>query len=131
MKASEKPLDVRESVAVTRRNLEAVVFYGVTQLAMWLSKPEFDSNTRDMDIEEPNQEAQTPDKERRAAPRRPVGMANRLRRGMTGEMAVDFQSLLNKAKPVMQKSTAALERKSVDLTSILANFVNERILVPS
>ncbi|KAI0751168.1 nucleoporin subcomplex protein binding to Pom34-domain-containing protein [Daedaleopsis nitida] len=40
--STEKALDVRDTVAVTRKNLEAALLYAVTQLAMWLSKPEFE-----------------------------------------------------------------------------------------
>ena len=58
-------------------------------------------------------------------------MAERLRRGMKGEMAADLQSLLNKAKPVIAKSATVLGTKDVDLTQALLYFVQERISVPA
>ena len=60
--------------------------------------------------------------------RQPLTLAERLRRGMSGEMASDVQALLVKARPVMSKSEGILEKKSIDLTSVLARFVQERIL---
>lgn len=127
---TEMPPDVRESVTVTRRNLEAVLFYSVTQLAMWLSKPEFDGTSHEVDPEDSIGEIQVSEKERRVA-RRSVTLAERLRRGMTGEMAMDLQSLLNKAKPVIAKSDALLGKKTVDVTSVLSNFLSERVLLSS
>ncbi|KAI0787074.1 hypothetical protein BC629DRAFT_1735238 [Irpex lacteus] len=130
-KNAEQPPDVRESVAATRRNLEAVVFYAATQLAMWLMRTESEIPSHEMDAEESAAELQLSEKERRAARRRSVTMGERLRRGMTGEMAMDLQSLLTKATPVIGKSDALLEKKGVDVTAILSNFLGERILVSS
>ncbi len=127
-----KPLDVGESVSIVRRNLEAVVFYAVTQLAMWLAKPELDAGIHDMETEERLLgETQISEKERRAGRRRSMTMAERLRRGMTGEMAADLQALLTRAKPVMAKSAATVGGNQVDLTAVLSRFVQERILVPN
>jgi nuclear pore complex protein Nup188 len=126
-------LDVLEGVQTARRNLEAILVYGVTQLVMWLSKPEFDVPSADVDIEEPQSiEIQRNEvyKERRA-PRPSMTMAERLRRGMTGEMASDLQSLLNKAKPVIAKSDVLLGKAGVDLTQVLLNFLHERIVTPA
>ena len=130
---SEKALDVRDTVAVTRRNLEAALLYAVTQLAMWLSKPEFDAPSGEADGDDMLVEGQPADsvslKERRAL-KASMTMAERLRRGMKGEMAADLQALLNKAKPIIAKSAAVLGEKDVDLTQVLSFFVQERISVP-
>jgi len=126
-------LDVLEGVLTARRNLEAILVYGVTQLVMWLSKPEFDVPSAEADAEEPQaMEIQRTEvsKERRAA-RPSMTMAERLRRGMTGEMASDLQSLLNKAKPIIAKSDTVLGKAGVDLTQVLLNFLHERIITPS
>ena len=124
----EKPLDVRQGVLTARRNLEAILIYAITQLAMWLSKPEFDSGAGDMDTEE-----QTPENQRDSprATRPSLTLADRLRRGMTGEMAADLQSLLSKAKPIFIKSESVLETKVIDLTQVLSIFLHERIIVPA
>ncbi|KAJ7606908.1 hypothetical protein FB45DRAFT_949451 [Roridomyces roridus] len=90
-------LDVRQGVATARRNLEALLIYASTQLAMWLSKPDLT--------------------EERRAPRQSLSLADRLRRGVTGEMAADLQSLLTKSKPIIAKSDA-----------VLTNFLQERIV---
>ncbi|KAJ7194771.1 nucleoporin subcomplex protein binding to Pom34-domain-containing protein [Mycena pura] len=125
------PLDVREGVSTARRNLEALLIYAVTQLAMSLSKPDVENinnSGNDMDMDEHVQ----PDagREERRAPRASLSLADRLRRGVTGEMAADLQALLNKAKPVIAKSDAVLESPGVDLTGVLSNFLQERIISP-
>lgn len=135
--STEKALDVRDTVAATRRNLEAALLYAVTQLATWLSKPEFDApvdeaEADDMLVEGPGGDAAVSSlKERRAARKASMSLAERLRRGMTGEMAADLQGLLGKAKPVIAKSAVVLGEKDVDLTQVLAYFVQERISVPA
>jgi nuclear pore complex protein Nup188 len=121
------PLDVRQGVLTARRNLEALLIYAVTQLAMWLSKPDFDVNSNtDMDMED------QPDagREERRAPRASVSLADRLRRGVTGEVAADLQSLLTKSKPVIAKSDAVLGSPGIDLTQVLSNFLHDRIISP-
>ncbi|KAJ7361132.1 nucleoporin subcomplex protein binding to Pom34-domain-containing protein [Mycena albidolilacea] len=121
------PLDVRQGVLTARRNLEAILIYAVTQLAMWLSKPDFDVNSNtDMDMED------QPDagREERRAPRGSVSLADRLRRGVTGEVATDLQSLLTKSKPVIAKSDAVLGSPGIDLTQVLSNFLHDRIISP-
>lgn len=128
-KGSEKALDVRDSVLATRRNLEAVLFYSATQLALWLAKPEFDVTGHEMDTEPSEVDVQVPDKERRAALRKSMTLADRMRRGMSGEMAADLQALIMRAKPVVAKSQATLDNKPVDLTQVLSLFVQERIMM--
>lgn len=128
IRSPEKPLDVQETVATLRRNFEVVAFYAVTQLAMWLSKPEFDSSSPEMDVEE---KLDGSEKDRRIGRRQSLTMAERLRRGMTGDMAVDLQSLLTRAKPLIAKTATIVGEKEVDLTAVLARFVQERIMVPA
>ena len=133
--SNDKALDVRDTVTVTRRNLEVVLLYAVTQLAMWLSKPEFDAPANDADgddimIEGGQPGDSTSSKERRTR-KASMTMAERLRRGMRGEMAADLQALLNKARPVVAKSGTVLGTKEVDLTQVLLYFVQERISVPA
>ena len=66
-------------------------------------------------------------KDRRLATSRPtMTMAERLRRGMTGEMASDLQSLLTKSKPIIIASDTII-KPSVDLTQVLLNFLHDRI----
>ena len=143
--ARDKALDVRDTVAATRRTLEAALLYAATQLAMWLSKPEFASGgapapggDAGMDgdgddamlVEGAHREAGA-HKERRGARRVSQSMAERLRWGMKGEMAADLQALLNKARPVVAKSATVLGEKDVDLTQVLLYFVQERIALPA
>ena len=126
---SEKPLDVRDSVIVTRRNLEGVLLYVTTQLALWLSKSELDSTSNEMETEDHAfSESRNLEVVDRRTKRKSMTLAERLRRGMSGEMAVDVQALLVRAKPVIAKSEAILGNKSVDLIPILSRFVQERIL---
>ncbi|KAG5653361.1 hypothetical protein H0H81_000862 [Sphagnurus paluster] len=130
------PLDVRAGVRTARRNLEGVLVYAVTQLVMWLSKPEFDAPqpaeeeeaSLSMSVDVQRADAQ---KEHRRTRTAALTLGERLRRGMTGEMAADLQSLLSKAKPVIAKSDTVLGKESVDLTQILSNFLHERVVAPA
>lgn len=133
----EKPLDVREAVSATKQTLETVLMYAVTQMVMWLSKPEFEAKSggvggADMDADEPLPEQRGLEslsgKERRGQRRATVSMADRLRRGMTGEMATDLQTLLEKAKPVIEKGQKLVGGDDVDIVDILSYFLKEHIL---
>ncbi|KAI0940233.1 hypothetical protein AcV5_001397 [Taiwanofungus camphoratus] len=129
---TEKTLDVQESVVAIRWNLEATLLYAATQLAMWLSKPGFDHNSNEMDTDDPLNEASESMRDRRTARRQSsMTLAERLRRGMTGEMAADLQSLLSKAGPIIAKSGTVLGSGDVDLTQVLSHFVQERISLPT
>ncbi|KAJ3512033.1 hypothetical protein NLJ89_g3758 [Agrocybe chaxingu] len=108
-------------------------------LAMWLSKPDFDSTPVDAEAEDVQAMAMDtsarPGAEQgkdsgaggRRAPRSSMTMAERLRRGMTGEMAGDLQTLLTKSRPIIVASDKVLGKPSVDLTQVLLNFMHERI----
>ncbi|KAK0505757.1 hypothetical protein EDD18DRAFT_1455195 [Armillaria luteobubalina] len=120
-------LDVRQGVTTARRNLEGILIYAGTQLAMWLSKPDFEVNTNDVDMDE----AETPRQEKeRRAPRSSLTLADRMRRGMTGEMAADLQSLLTKSKDVIKSTDTIIGTRSVDIIPLLSTFINERISPP-
>jgi len=121
-----KTLDVQQATLTAKHNLEAILIYATTQLAMWLSKPEFDTTTAEMDNEEQIPEGQRGDMMReRRAPRPSLSLAERLRRGMTGEMGADLQSLLTKSKPILARSG------DVDLTQVLSNFLHDRVIAPA
>lgn len=95
---------------------------------MWLSKPGFDAAPADSDMEETQgMDASRPDGGKERRPTRSMTMAERLRRGMTGEMAGDLQSLLTKSKPILVASDTIIGGPSTDLTQILLNFLHERI----
>ncbi|KDR84406.1 hypothetical protein GALMADRAFT_237258 [Galerina marginata CBS 339.88] len=123
-------LGVKEGVVIARRNLEEILLYSVTQLAMWLSKPDFDSTPVDADTDDPQaMDASRPDntKDRRQTRSTSITMAERLRRGMTGEMAGDLQSLLTKSKPIFTASDTVIGKPSVDITQVLLTFLHGRI----
>ena len=139
------PLDVGDSIKAVRRCFEAVSLYGVTQLAQWLARPDFErtaASATDMEVEEPGEVmmvgAGSVEKEK-AAMRQSMSMAERFRRGLMGEMALDFHTMLLKAKMVVPKANRALgtstapgpDAKEVDLTAVLDQFVQERISVQS
>ena len=130
------PLAVKQGVIVARRNLEGILLYSVTQLAMWLSKPDFDRTPLDPEPDDPQamDTSRTSDslvvvKERR--PRSSIMMAERMRRGITSEMAGDLQSLLTKSKAIMQSSDGVVGKPSIDITQILLNFLHDRISTSS
>ena len=58
--------------------------------------------------------------------RKSLSLADRLRRGMTGEMMVDLQTLLSRAKPVVAKSIEVSGGDCVDIVPILVRFMEER-----
>lgn len=120
-------LGVKDGVVIARRNLEEILLYATTQLAMWLSKPDFENEQMDADTEEHVMDTTRLEstKERRAAPR--SSLATRMRRGMTGEMTADLQALLGKAKPIITASDKVIGKPSVDVTQILLNFLHERL----
>lgn len=119
-------LAVKEGVIIARRNLEELLLYAATQLAMWLSKPDFESEQVDGDADEHVMDTSRLEnaKERRA-PR--SSLANRMRRGMTGEMTADLQVLLGKSKPIITASDTIIGKSSVNITQILLNFLHERL----
>jgi nuclear pore complex protein Nup188 len=141
----EKPLDVEESVVAARRTLETAALFAVTQLALWAAKPDADEPlTNDMDADEMDAAERSftasSSPERRLTlsssritsapePRKSSVSANeRLRMGMTNEIAADLLSLLNKARPVLQKlDEGAKDGKSVDLFRVLAFFLQEHV----
>ncbi|KAF9004332.1 hypothetical protein BDQ17DRAFT_1354946 [Cyathus striatus] len=104
------PLDVRQGVLTARRNLESILLYSVTQLAMWLSKPE-------------NEHTMRMQRTMLWISRAALSLAERVRRGMTGgDLLGDLQALLTKTKALIPKSNAAIGGK------VLLTFMHERIL---
>lgn len=140
-KSTSPTLDIKEGVLTTRRNLECVLLYAITQLAMWLSKPDGVTDSggdlTDSSMDEDTQRrtadlvmSSSGSASTRGGRRSVRTMADRLKSGMTGEMASDLQSLLNKAKPVIGKSNEiAGLGGSVDLTNILSLFLTEHVIM--
>ena len=61
-----------------------------------------------------------------------ISMAERLRRGMTGDMANELLAFLNKARPLLARSAEVVgKRDVVDITQVLVNFLQERIISKS
>ncbi|KAG0698694.1 nucleoporin subcomplex protein binding to Pom34-domain-containing protein [Suillus ampliporus] len=121
----ETPLDVREGSLTARKTLEALLVYAVTQLAMWLSKPDFDAAEMDSEDHVP----QTIDM-RESSKRPSRALTDRIRRGMPGEMATDLEKLLKQAKPVLQKSIDVSDKTDLkgDLTQVLLRFMSEWVM---
>lgn len=123
---------------MTRQALEAVMMYAVTQLVMWLSKQDNEQQPGEMDTDDATQaEAvghgfsadQSNTKDRRLR-RKSLTLADRLRRGMTGEMTGDLQTLVTKTKPAIASTVEILkESDNIDLPEILAAFLEERVAV--
>ncbi|KAF7302838.1 hypothetical protein MKEN_01245900 [Mycena kentingensis (nom. inval.)] len=125
------PLDVRQGVSTARRNLEALLIYAVTQLAMSVSRPDADAGADvEMDADGGHGHGSPPNHPRddRRAPR--ASLSRTQRRGATSELAADLLALINKAKPVVAKCDAVVGgAATVDLTGVLANFLQERAIV--
>ncbi|KAI0048058.1 hypothetical protein FA95DRAFT_1133922 [Auriscalpium vulgare] len=132
--ASERPLDVREAVITLRRNLEAVLFYGVTQLGIWVAKPELLDGTGpgtsgDAEMDEAP-EVSVPPRDRRGMRRESVALTERMRRGMTGEMGGELKSMIERARGTLEKSgkVAGGKQGNVDVTKVLLNFLTETVI---
>ncbi|KAH8118849.1 nucleoporin subcomplex protein binding to Pom34-domain-containing protein [Phellopilus nigrolimitatus] len=132
---------LQPSVRMIRQTLETVLVYTSTQLVMWLTKHDGEQ-TGEMELDDPQQHSEahgygykadastTKDREReRRLKRKSLTLADRLRRGMTGEMTMDLQALVDKAKPVVAKSSEVLGKpEPVDLLQVLAIFLEERLI---
>lgn len=134
------PDGVKRGILLARRNIEEILLYAVTQLAMWVSKADFDGATTlagetEMDdstdghghpsrlgVEASSREREK-EKERRQGGGRSgnsgggsgsgsggMTLAERLRRGMTSEVSADLQALLSKARAAFADS----EKTTVD-----------------
>lgn len=122
-------LNVKNAVTVARRNIEAILVYASTQLAMSLLKPEVDaSNEMDMDDLDVSMTTKSDGVLDRRGPRASVSMvaSERLRR-MTSDLGNDLRELNSKAGEQIRKSENVLKSGGVDLTPILAAFIKERI----
>lgn len=128
----EKALDVRESIGAARRTLEAGALYAVAQLAMWVARPELEPSAgappAEMDMDEYDGPAELGGGSGGGARKAAASLADRLRRGMTGEMAADLLAMLNKARPVLAKAQELMgEKDEADFARVLATFVQEHV----
>lgn len=102
--------------------------YTTTQLVIWLSRHEDEQQgVADMEQDENVETASiapTKDRDRRNK-RKSITLADRLRRGMTGEMTSDLQTLVTKSKDLIAQQSA----KMVDITVVLESFLEDRIQV--
>ncbi|KAH9062300.1 hypothetical protein EDB87DRAFT_336049 [Lactarius vividus] len=131
---SERPLDVRAAVLATRRTTEAVLFYATTQLGAWVTNPDLmldagagaDAESAD----EVGDSGSLNQSERRGPRREPTVMTERMRRGLTGEISGELKAVLEKARSLLAKSQqpAADKQSAVDITNVLLNFLNHRVI---
>lgn len=143
--SSRTLLKTQENIRVARQTLESVLMYATTQLVMWLMKHE-DEHSGDVDVDEQQQQQDTHghglghkadasasalkgrERERRMQ-RKSLTLADRLRRGMTGEMTMDLKALITRTKPAIAKSAEVLgSTELVDITQVLLNFMDERVV---
>ncbi|KAH9002466.1 hypothetical protein EDB86DRAFT_3125995 [Lactarius hatsudake] len=131
---SERPLDVRAAILATRRTTEAVLFYATTQLGAWVTNPDLmldagagaDAESAD----EVGDSVSLNQSERRGPRREPTVMTERMRRGLTGEISGELKVVLEKARSLLAKSqqTAADKQNTDDITNVLLNFLNHRVI---
>ncbi|KAL5529911.1 hypothetical protein ACEPAF_6168 [Sanghuangporus sanghuang] len=135
---------LHSEVQVYKQTLETILLYASTQLVMWLSKHNGEQSG-DMELEDVPQQSEgvgyglkadtsmTKDREReRRLRRKSLTLADRLRRGMTGEMTMDLQALVTKAKAtVASSSEEAASDEPGDLLEVLASFLEDRAAVAS
>jgi nuclear pore complex protein Nup188 len=110
-RALDRPLDVSEAARTLRRTLEAILFYGATQLGLWLVRPDgLEGVDAEMD-------------EGEGARGR---LDERRRRGMVDEMAAELRGAIEKARGVMAKGVAERD-KGPDVLEVVVRFLNERV----
>ena len=128
---------------MVRQLLENVVLYASTQLVMWLMKQDGEQSG-EMELDEQQGDGHgynhrsdlsastLKDREReRRMKRKSLTLADRLRRGMTGEMTMDLQSLVNKSKPIIAKSSKIIgDPKLIDLMHIVGSFLQDYAINP-
>ncbi|KAI0068511.1 hypothetical protein BV25DRAFT_1817355 [Artomyces pyxidatus] len=121
---SDRALDVRAAVITARRTLETVLFYAATQLGTWLARPALlDSGTAAGDAEMDAEES------RGALRRDSAALTERMRRGLTGEMASELKATLEKARGVLERCREVEgPGAGVDVTKVLIGFLNERVI---
>ena len=128
---SRAPPDFKSNIRSALVMFECIMLYMSTQFVMWLVKEEGET-AGEMDLDEHadpqghSADLLAKDRDRRAR-RKSSTLADRLRRGMTGEMAGDLQALVAKAKPVLEKGAEILGLGSVDLTHVLKNFIEDHM----
>ena len=131
---SERPLDVRAAILATRRTTEAVLFYATTQLGAWVTNPDLLDAGAGADAESTDElggeNVNMNQTERRGTRREPTVMTERMRRGLTGEISGELKVVLEKARGLLAKSqqTAADKQDPVDITNVLLNFLNHRVI---
>ena len=141
-KSPPSPSDVaststKSQIRTCRQLLESLLLYASTQLAMWVAKQDGEQ-PGEMELDDTQQQSDGgyktepgagATKGERRMRRKSLSLADRLRRGMTGEMTNDLESLVAKAKPIMAKSSETLGKpEPVDLLPVLAKFLEERVV---
>ncbi|GAW06586.1 hypothetical protein LENED_008524 [Lentinula edodes] len=125
--ASEKlkELNVQRGVNIARRNLEEILLYMITQLAMWLSKPEFEAPPADLDGEDQTMaDSQKPETRERRGPRMSLG--TRFRRGMTERAWLLYKRHIRKRREAETERKFECMRKAMDeLASIDSHLYME------
>lgn len=161
-------LDVRQAIVTTQRTLECVLFYATTQLGAWLARPELfedkhgagiaaSAENADADMETDLADSHGssvgpggsvagggPGDSKKGRRRESLTLAERLRRGMTGEMANELKGLMEKARPVLQKSRDVVggsgkekaaplgkgkgKEVELDIVKVLVDFLGDRIV---
>ncbi|KAL1721708.1 nucleoporin subcomplex protein binding to Pom34-domain-containing protein [Schizophyllum commune] len=115
--------DVHAGISVARRTLEVVLTYSVTQLALYLNKPDAELGNRDVDVDEAQPGAMDVTPATKAA--------DRLRRGLISDTVDDLESLMQKAKPLIAKSGTTLGKDLIDVSQILENFFKDHVSGPA
>ena len=139
----------------TRQTLETILVYASTQLVLWLSKHDVEQTGEMPDAEETQSASVGPGtdghgygyggradiglgvgtgtKERRMRRKsQSLTLAERLRRGMTGEMTMDLQTLIVKAKASVASSSGTLGKpEPSDILVVLESFLEDRMMTSS
>jgi nuclear pore complex protein Nup188 len=130
----EKPLDVKDSIGAARSALETAAFYAATQVALWVARPSANTDevveveSEEVPLTESALIPQSGGVENRKVSLS-LGLADRMRRGLAGEIASDLISVFNKSQSILFKTSSMAGSKGDELLmTVLAAFVKEHVV---
>ena len=131
--SSIPPFTSVDCIYSLRQTLEAVLTYSTTQLVVWLHQSgpaEQPSAAVDANMDGDDATSMDVDstlgRDQHRLRRRSSMNADRLRRGLTGELAADLHQLLVKAKPIIEKCPGQ-DPPEKNLMTILITFLESRV----
>ncbi|VDC04141.1 unnamed protein product [Peniophora sp. CBMAI 1063] len=113
-RTADRPLDVSVAKKTVRRTLESILFYGTTQLGLWLVRPDALESAGDTDMDDGEGAGRKLDE--------------RVRRGMVSDMGGELKSVLEKAREVLARDPGGIKENEADISEVLLRFLSARVI---